>query len=126
MGDAASVESRVRAALDAAGVAYRADPTPLPVRLADRREVQFRPTLALESARAAEDRTVLVYAIEPATPWGSLRRLGAFRRTWGQEYHLLVVAPDARAPDVPREAYDTLVRESELARIAQLIGRLAV
>lgn len=117
-----SLQARLRAALDAAGIGWGAPPTDLQVTLADGRRVVYRPTLALQAVERG-GRPVIVHVFEPASPWGVVRRLVAFRRDWGGRYHLLVVAPDARADELPPESFDTLVRESELGRLAEYLGQ---
>jgi len=120
--EAAALATRVRAALAAADIEWAAVPPSFEVTLADRRVVHYRPTFALTGAEV-EGRPVLVHVIEPGTPWGALRRLGAFRRQHHARFHLLVVAPNDLTATLLAETYDSLVPATAIDSLPARLGR---
>lgn len=90
------------------------------VELAPERHATFIPEIVLTEDRK-DGRRIIVEPIGSVQPGGGVRRLAAFRRQFGGEYFLVVVAKRVVIPHVPEDASDALVPLEDFSLLDALL-----
>jgi len=106
--------------LSNAGVAHSHSPRHFEVRVTDNQVAAYAPMLVLRG-RGREGKSVVVEACEDATS-PILKKISAFRAQYGQEFYVILVAPDEVLDDAPVSAYD---ESCSATSMSTLISRLA-
>lgn len=106
--------------LSNAGVAHSHSPRHFEVRVNDTQVAAYAPMLVLRG-RGREGKSVVVEACEDATS-PILKKISAFRAQYGQEFYVILVAPDEVLDDAPVSAYD---ESCSATSMSTLISRLA-
>ena len=106
--------------LSNAGVAHSHSPRHFEVRVTDNQVAAYAPMLVLRG-RGREGKSVVVEACEDATS-SILKKISAFRTQYGQEFYVILVAPDEVLDDAPVSAYD---ESCSATSMSTLISRLA-
>ncbi len=106
--------------LSNAGVAHSHSPRHFEVRVNDTQVAAYAPMLVLRG-RGREGKSVVVEACEDATS-PILKKISAFRGQYGQEFYVILVAPDEVLDDAPVSAYD---ESCSATSMSTLISRLA-
>lgn len=106
--------------LSNAGVAHSHSPRHFEVRVNDTQVAAYAPMLVLRG-RGREGKSVVVEACEDATS-PILKKISAFRGQYGQEFYVILVAPDEVLDDAPVSAYD---ESCSATGMSTLISRLA-
>lgn len=106
--------------LSNAGVAHSHSPRHFEVRVNDSQVAAYAPMLVLRG-RGREGKSVVVEACEDATS-PILKKISAFRAQYGQEFYVILVAPDEVLDDAPVSAHD---ESCSATSMSTLISRLA-
>lgn len=106
--------------LGQAGVAHSHTPRHFEVRLEGAQVAAYAPMVVLRG-RGREGKSVVIEALEDE---GSplLRKIIAFRTQYGQEFYVILVAPDDVLDEVPLSAHD---EACSATNVSTLVARLA-
>jgi hypothetical protein len=114
------LEQSVCNRLGQAGVAHSHTPRHFEVSIQDKQVAAYSPMIVLRG-RGREGKSVVIEAAEdlknPILP-----KIVAFRRQYGQEYYLILIAPDEVLDEVPLSTYDEACAKTD---VNTLIARLA-
>lgn len=114
------IEQQVCDLLARTGVTHSHAPRHFEIRYEDERVAAYAPMIVLR-VRGREGKTVVIEAAD-AIDEGTLGKIRAFRRQYGAEFYICMIAPEEILDDIPLDAYD----ESATTEFAQnLISRLA-
>jgi hypothetical protein len=114
------IEQSVCDMLSRAGVTHSHAPRHFEVRYEDGKVAAYAPMIVLR-VRGREGKTIVIEAADRIDA-GTLTKIQAFRRQYGLEFYVCVIAPEEILDDVPVSTYD----ESATSDFAQtLISRLA-
>lgn len=106
--------------LGIAGVVHSHSPRHYEVRYVEGQVAAYAPMIVLRG-RGREGKSVVIEAVEEsAAP--ILRKVTAFRDQYGQEFYVILVAPDDILDDVPLAAFD---ESCSATNVNTLIARLA-
>lgn len=114
------LEQTVCDRLGQAGVAHSHMPRHFEVRLEETQVAAYAPMVVLRG-RGREGKSVVIEALEDEEA-PILRKILAFRAQYGQEFYLILVAPDEVLDEVPLAAYD---EACSATNVNTLIARLA-
>ncbi|MCA8941391.1 MAG: hypothetical protein KDB80_02425 [Planctomycetes bacterium] len=114
------IEQQVCDILARTGVTHSHAPRHFEIRYEDERVAAYAPMIVLR-VRGREGKTVVLEAADRIDE-GTLGKIRAFRRQYGAEFYMCMIAPEEILDDIPLDAYD----ESATTEFAQnLISRLA-
>ncbi len=114
------IEQEVCDMLSRTGVTHSHAPRHFEVRYEDESVAAYAPMIVLR-VRGREGKTVVVEAADRIDD-STLGKIRAFRRQYGAEFYLCMIAPEEILDDIPFDAYD----EAATTEFAQnLISRLA-
>jgi hypothetical protein len=115
-----SLEQNVCDRLGHAGVAHSHTPRHFEVSVLEKQVAAYAPMIVLRG-RGREGKSVVIETVEdlknPILP-----KIVAFRRQYGQEYYVILIAPDEVLDEVPLATYDEACATTD---ISTLIARLA-
>jgi hypothetical protein len=106
--------------LNNAGITHSHAPRHFEVRLADNQVAAYAPMLVLRG-RGREGKSVVIECSDDADSAG-LRKVAAFRTQYGQEFYVILVAPDEVLDEAPIAAFD---ESCPAINLNTLISRLA-
>lgn len=114
------IEQTVCDMLSRSGVTHSHAPRHFEVRYEDGSVAAYAPMIVLR-VRGREGKTVVIEAADRIDE-GTLTKIRAFRRQYGSEFYLCMIAPEDVLDEIPISAYD----ESSTTEFAQnLVSRLA-
>lgn len=117
---ASRTEQQLCHRLGIAGVVHSHSPRHYEVRYTEGRVAAYAPMIVLRG-RGREGKSVVIEAVEEADA-PILRKVSAFRSQYGQEFYVILVAPDDLVDDVPLAALD---ESCSSTNVNTLIARLA-
>jgi hypothetical protein len=106
--------------LGIAGVVHSHSPRHYEIRYAESQVAAYAPMIVLRG-RGREGKSVVIEAIAEANA-PILRKVIAFRAQYGQEFYVILVAPDEVLDEIPLSAYD---ESCSSTNVNTLIARLA-
>lgn len=117
---ASRTEQQLCHRLGIAGVVHSHSPRHYEVRYEEGQVAAYAPMIVLRG-RGREGKSVVIEAVEEAEA-PILRKVSAFRGQYGQEFYVILVAPDDILDDVPLAALD---ESCATTNVNTLIARLA-
>ena len=114
------IEQQVCDQLSRAGVTHSHAPRHFEVKFEDGKVAAYAPMIVLR-VRGREGKTVVIEAAEEIDK-GTIEKIRAFRREYGVEFYVCMIAPEEILDDIPISAYD----EASATEFAHnLVSRLA-
>jgi hypothetical protein len=114
------IEQRLCILLQTAGIAHSHAPRHFEVRLGEKAVAAYAPDIVLRG-RGREGKTVILESVATAKEDG-IQKICAFRKQYGAEFYVIMVAKEEVLDKIPLEAYD---EGSTLTELSTLIGRLS-
>lgn len=115
-----ALEQRICDQLSRAGVAHSHSPRHYEVTLENDKVGAYAPMIVLRG-RGREGKSVVLEAAEQ-TDTPILRKVAAFRKHYGQEFYVILAAPEEVLEEVPLASYDESCATTD---IPALVARLA-
>ena len=114
------LEQNVCDRIGQAGVAHSHTPRHFEVSIQDKQVAAYSPMIVLRG-RGREGKSVVIEAAEDLKS-PILPKIVAFRRQYGQEYYVILIAPDEVLDEAPLSTYDEACATTD---VSTLIARLA-